>query len=140
MTAPTVLTERLTVKVLDIHGRRSTIRVDLSWSAVAHPEVLLSLHAGRDRTIDWVMARELLAAGLVAPAGEGDVRVSPDPAGGYVQIVLRSRSESDAAAVLTVDLCDVAAFLDRTVAVVPVDTDVDVPDPDWPGWVPSGGA
>lgn len=138
MTAPTVLTERLTVQVLDIHGRRSTIRVDLSWSAVAHPEVLLSLHAGRDRTIDWVMARELLAAGLVAPAGEGDVRVSPDPAGGYVQIVLRS--ESDAAAVLTVDLCDVAAFLERTVAVVPVDAEIDVPPSDWPGWVPSGGA
>lgn len=31
----------------------------------------------RRQGLDWVMGRELLAAGLLGPAGEGDVRVEP---------------------------------------------------------------
>ncbi|MFI7123849.1 SsgA family sporulation/cell division regulator [Amycolatopsis sp. NPDC049868] len=35
----------------------------------------------------WVFARQLLAAGLVADAGEGDVRVWPSPCGGDITLV-----------------------------------------------------
>lgn len=136
MTAPTVLTERLTMNVLGSDGIRSTVRVDLSWSAVAHPEVLLVIHAGRGQTIEWVMARELLADGLICKSGEGDVRIAPDPAGGFLQIVLRSEHD---AAVFTADLLDVADFLGRTTDIEPLNAPVHVPEPDWPGWIPLGG-
>lgn len=131
MTAPTVLTDRLVMDVLGNDGVRNTVRVDLSWSAVAHPEVLLVVHVGHGNTIEWVMARQLLADGLICQSGEGDVRIGPDPAGGYVQLVLGA---PDVAAVFTADLVDVADFLARTTAIEPYDAPVHVPDSDWPGW------
>src|ERR1700693_1846704 len=44
--------------------------------------VRMAFHVGTDEPVEWIFARELLAAGLKAQAGEGDVKVWPEGQGG----------------------------------------------------------
>ncbi|MFE5566561.1 SsgA family sporulation/cell division regulator [Amycolatopsis japonica] len=67
--------------------------------------------------IDWLFSRELLAAGMLVPSGEGDVRISPtasDPAGVRVEL-----QTPDGAATFTVDAEELRDFLDCSEAMVP---------------------
>jgi len=46
--------------------------------------VRMAFHVGTDEPVEWIFARDLLAAGMAEPAGEGDVRAWPssgDPDG-----------------------------------------------------------
>src|SRR5260370_7060451 len=46
--------------------------------------VRMAFHVGTDEPVEWIFARDLLAAGMTEPAGEGDVRAWPssgDPDG-----------------------------------------------------------
>ncbi len=43
--------------------------------------VKMGFHVGTDEPVEWIFARELLAAGLKGTTGEGDVRVWPDESG-----------------------------------------------------------
>ena len=79
--------------------------------------VHLRFTTGPARDVRWVFARELLADGLLGPAGDGDVRVWPgeDPTRDVVVVELSSptghaRFEASATAV--------AAFLDRSYVLV----------------------
>lgn len=72
---------------------------------------------GTPNEIDWLFSRELLAAGLLEPTGEGDVRIGPsvsDPEG--VQIELKT---PDGAATFTVRAKDLKDLLDCSHAMVP---------------------
>jgi hypothetical protein len=42
--------------------------------------VRMAFHVGTDEPVEWIFARDLLAAGMTGPSGEGDVRVWPSPA------------------------------------------------------------
>jgi hypothetical protein len=48
--------------------------------------VRMAFHVGTDEPVEWIFARDLLAAGMAEPAGEGDVRAWPSA----------SEAESDA--------------------------------------------
>ena len=39
--------------------------------------VRMAFHVGTDEPVEWIFARDLLAAGIESPQGEGDVRVWP---------------------------------------------------------------
>lgn len=67
--------------------------------------------------VEWVLARELLAAGLLMPAGVGDVTVAPFPTGVGVLIELHNGRER---AEFLFDGYDVARFLGYSYAVVPL--------------------
>jgi hypothetical protein len=41
--------------------------------------VRMAFHVGTDEPVEWIFARDLLAAGIESPQGEGDVRVWPSP-------------------------------------------------------------
>ncbi len=94
--------------------------------------VRMAFHVGTDEPVEWIFARDLLAAGIESPQGEGDVRVWPaprscadadpdvpgpaDPGGKVLNIELSSpfgqaHFEAPARAV--------SAFLRRTYQVVP---------------------
>lgn len=66
------------------------LHVDLLWRAMAHPEVLMILHVGGSEAArkEWVLSRELVAAGLLGQAGIGDIRIRC--ADDDVEIELRS--------------------------------------------------
>lgn len=82
--------------------------------------VRLTLGAPLSTPIDWVFARDLLAAGLWQPTGTGDVLVRADDLSHTVRITLRNR---EGVAVIEASLSEVADFLDRTFALVPWGTE-----------------
>lgn len=87
-------------------------------------EVELVFYPDADR-VRWAFARDLLAAGLHAPAGEGDIRVSP-VGEDYVQVYLESDVGASSA---LLDSAVVATFLVGIYARVPVGAET-LPDLD----------
>lgn len=67
-----------------------------------------------DHLVAWTFARDLLIAGLYAPAGVGDVQVFP--AKGRLAVRLAS---GDGTETVTCRAVDMAAFVGRTLAWVP---------------------
>ncbi|MEW2544508.1 SsgA family sporulation/cell division regulator [Streptomyces sp. NPDC047002] len=63
----------------------------------------------------WEFSRELLASGLSAPAGEGDVRVRPF---GYGRTVVEFHAP-EGTAMVHLRSADLVRFLDRSRSVVP---------------------
>ena len=41
--------------------------------------VRMAFHVGTDEPVEWIFARDLLAAGIESRQGEGDVQVWPSP-------------------------------------------------------------
>ncbi len=66
--------------------------------------------------VRWICARDLLAAGLREPSGEGDIHVAPGAGGAIVLLELRSPFGH---AVLEALAEEVGEFLDRAYACVP---------------------
>lgn len=93
------------------------VRVELSYSSRDPYAVQASFRTGQSSPVDWVFARDLLADGLLAPAGTGDVRVKPilGPEE-RVEVELASPSGH---AVFTTAARPLAEFLDRTFELVP---------------------
>ncbi|WP_020672987.1 SsgA family sporulation/cell division regulator [Amycolatopsis nigrescens] len=90
------------------------VRVGLSYHPQDPYAVALAFHAGPG-VVDWIVARDLLADGLLAATGDGDLRVSPaaDPS-----LVLVELSTPDGAGVFEAPAQELAAFLDRTYDLV----------------------
>ncbi|MFJ3660076.1 SsgA family sporulation/cell division regulator [Streptomyces sp. NPDC090119] len=80
------------------------------------------VHPGTGQTVEWIIGRDLLAAGLAEPVGEGDVRIWPArrTAGKAVRIRLSSPTGT---ALFEAPTEEIAAFLRATEAVVPTGTE-----------------
>jgi hypothetical protein len=99
----------------------------------------MAFHVGTDEPVEWIFARDLLAAGITSPQGEGDVKVWPSA---------QSCAESDGldvigvaegdGAVLNIELSSpfgqahfeapaqaMSAFLRRTYQIVPAGRESD---------------
>jgi hypothetical protein len=80
----------------------------------------VQMHFLAAETVTWTFARDLLATGLDAPAGVGDVQIWPSPwtspGGDVVAIAL---SSPDGRAVLEAPRRVLARFLRRTYVMVP---------------------
>jgi hypothetical protein len=72
-----------------------------------------------NRCVDWVLARELLVAGLNAPAGIGDVRVRPANMDEW-DVTLIEICSPDGHAVLEVDRELLQQFVEATIDAVPL--------------------
>ena len=70
--------------------------------------------------IGWVFGRDLVITGASMPSGVGDVQLYPTHDG----IIIELRSASASVALLAY-AADVAAFIGRTLAAVPIDTELD---------------
>ena len=80
--------------------------------------VTVCLRAEWSTEVEWVVARDLLATGLRAPAGDGDLGVWPSTSGGD-DVVCLCLSSPDGEALLFGLHEDVAEFLTRTYGAVP---------------------
>jgi hypothetical protein len=89
--------------------------------------VRMAFHVGTDEPVEWIFARDLLAAGIEARHGEGDVQVWPSPTS-----VAEAEDLRDLGAVLNIELSSpfgqahfeapaeaMSAFLRRTYQIVP---------------------
>lgn len=93
------------------------VKVELSYSSRDPYAVQASFRTGYGTAVDWVFARDLLADGLIAPTGTGDVRVQPIPTDpSRVELELTSPSGH---AVFTTCAQSLDEFLNRTYEAVP---------------------
>ena len=81
-------------------------------------QMLLSIE--QSPAICWIFSRDLLISGATMPSGVGDVQVYPTHDG----VIIELRSGTSAAALLAYTP-DVAEFINRTLAVVPLDAEIE---------------
>ncbi|GAA3523622.1 SsgA family sporulation/cell division regulator [Amycolatopsis ultiminotia] len=93
------------------------VRADLEYDAADPYAVSVGYYAGAG-VVQWLFGRDLLADGLLAPAGEGDVQVRP--AADDDSRVVVELNAPDGSAVLEAEASELADFLDRTYDEVPV--------------------
>jgi sporulation and cell division protein SsgA len=66
------------------------LMASLSYCADDPYAIKMAFHVGTDEPVEWIFARELLAAGLEGPAGEGDVQVWPEDYDDVLNLALSS--------------------------------------------------
>ncbi|MFD3739406.1 sporulation protein SsgA [Streptomyces sp. CB00316] len=86
--------------------------------------VHIAFHIGSESPVHWTFARELLVEGVFRPCGHGDVRIWPTKIDnrGVICVALTSPNGN---ALLEVPSVAVAAWVERTLRVVPPGTEGD---------------
>jgi len=102
--------------VVPEHGTVPLV-ASLFFSADDPYAIRMAFHVGTDEPVEWIFARELLAAGLTQPTGEGDVRVWPGSADGR-EILNLSLSSPFGQAHFEAPVHPTADFLRRTYALI----------------------
>jgi hypothetical protein len=128
MNSVTVSAELQLSLVVPEHGAVPLV-ASLDYCADDPYAIKMASHVGTDEPVEWIFARELLAAGLETLAGEGDVRVWPDESGDadLLNITLSSPfGEAHFEAPLTAT----AEFLRRTYGIIPAGSESDFVDVD----------
>lgn len=86
--------------------------------------VHIAFHIGSQSPVNWTFARELLVEGVFRPSGHGDVRIWPTKTDGR-SVICMALSSPDGNALLEAASMPVAAWLERTLRVVPPGTELD---------------
>ncbi|RJQ75681.1 SsgA family sporulation/cell division regulator [Pseudonocardiaceae bacterium YIM PH 21723] len=92
------------------------VQVELRYDTRDPYAVVAAFRTGRSGWVEWVFSRDLLADGLIADAGDGDVRIRPvidEP-----EIVVIELSSPSGHAMFEASAQELAEFLDRTYDVV----------------------
>ncbi|MGH3439805.1 MAG: SsgA family sporulation/cell division regulator [Sciscionella sp.] len=92
------------------------VQVELRYDTRDPYAVIAAFRTGRAGWVEWVFSRDLLADGLIAQAGEGDVRIRP--AGDNPEVVVVELSSPSGHAMFEAAAEELADFLDRTYDVV----------------------
>ncbi|MEU0102951.1 SsgA family sporulation/cell division regulator [Streptomyces sp. NPDC006267] len=80
--------------------------------------VHIAFHIGSETPVHWTFARELLVEGVFRPCGHGDVRIWPTKVRGR-SVICVALTSPDGDALLEVSSAAVAAWVERTLRVVP---------------------
>jgi hypothetical protein len=115
MTPDAVAHEMFTV----LHGQPAPVVTRWTYRTADPYAVTLGVRARGNRFVEWLVARDLVIESLNAPAGCGDVRMSPQHVQGYDIVEIEIRS-TDGRAVLEVDRDMLTQFVSAAVALVPV--------------------
>ncbi len=105
--------------VFDLRAPRTAgvaVQVELRYDTRDPFAVVAAFRTGRAGWVEWVFSRDLLADGLLADAGDGDVRIHPaaqDP-----EVVVIELSSPSGHAVFEGGAQRLAEFLDTTYDVV----------------------
>jgi hypothetical protein len=98
------------------HTPAVPVKVELRYDTRDPYAVIAAFRTGRAGWVEWVYARDLLADGLIAEVGMGDVRIRPsveDP-----ESVLIELNSPSGYAMFEASAQELADFLDRTYDVV----------------------
>ncbi|WP_018682713.1 SsgA family sporulation/cell division regulator [Actinokineospora enzanensis] len=113
-----------TEQIISLYGGSTPVRSRWSYSADEPFTVVAAFQTDTDRWVEWIFGRDLLAEGLVGPAGEGDVRLSPEVSNGRTVLALEIESP-DGHALLEMDHAAVQGFLTATTEIVPLGQESD---------------
>ncbi|MEI5033568.1 SsgA family sporulation/cell division regulator [Streptomyces sp. CA-278952] len=86
--------------------------------------VHIAFHIGSESPVHWTFARELLVEGVFRPCGHGDVRIWPTKVAGR-GVICVALTSPDGDALLEVNSAAVAAWVERTLRVVPPGSESD---------------
>lgn len=100
-----------------LHGQPAPVVTRWTYTAEDPFAVTLGVRSRSNRFVEWLVARDLVVEALRAPAGCGDVRMSPQHVQGYDIVEIEIRS-SDGRAVLEVDRDLLTRFVDASMALV----------------------
>lgn len=133
MNSVTVSAELGLSLVVPEHGAVPLV-ASLDYSADDPYAIKMAFHVGADEPVEWIFGRELLARGLQAPAGEGDVQVWPgessDSYSGGHDVLNIALSSPFGEAHFEAPLSEVAEFLKSTCEIVPTGAESDFIDVD----------
>ena len=99
-------------------GTTAPVETELRYRADDPFAVTMNFHAG-GAVATWIMGRDLLAEGLIAPAGRGDVRVRPHAG----RVLLLELISDRHVTVFRVQAGTLRKFLDASYRLVPSGTE-----------------
>ena len=102
------------------------VQAEFRYRCIDPFAVQLRLSLDQSRAVIWIFSRELLIVGTRCPSGLGDVRVYPGRGG----VIIELRSDNDANAVLLAHRTRIEEFLDRTLSIVPIGSEIEHYDVD----------
>ena len=126
-TAPVSVSRALTLELIDASGAATPLAAELRYDKKDPYAVAACFRTGVTE-VRWVFARDLLAAGLYEPTGDGDVHVWPclDARGRAVTII--ELSSPDGEALMQARSDEVCEFLSHTEQIVPRGTEAGLMD------------
>ena len=128
MNSVTVSAELGLSLVVPEHGAVPLV-ASLDYCADDPYAIKMAFHVGTDEPVEWIFARELLAAGLVARAGDGDVQVWPDETDG-ADVLNITLSSPFGEAHFEAPRSATAEFLKSTYGIIPAGSESDYIDVD----------
>jgi Streptomyces sporulation and cell division protein, SsgA len=119
-TAP--LTRALRLHLVVAGEESVPVDAALSYLSSDPYAVTAVFHADESTPVTWTFGRDLLAAGLAEPSGEGDVGIWPSTSRGAA-VVCMALSSPSGHALLEASRADVETFLAASYALVPSGTE-----------------
>ncbi|MFJ6460246.1 SsgA family sporulation/cell division regulator [Streptomyces sp. NPDC091387] len=118
----TVVERELELKLVLSPERSIPVPARLTYRTQDPYAVHITFHIGSDTPVYWTFARDLLVEGVFRPCGHGDVRIWPTKVDGR-GIICVALTSPDGNALLEVPSAAVAAWMERTLRVVPPGTE-----------------
>jgi hypothetical protein len=118
----TVVERELEMKLVLSPEHSVAVPARLGYRVVDPYAVHITFHINSEYPVHWTFARDLLVEGVFRPCGYGDVRVWPSKSDGR-SVVLMALSSPEGDALLEAPSAQVSAWLERTLRVVPPDTE-----------------
>lgn len=106
------------IELIDPTGEVSRLEAEMVYSA-ADPYAVVTVFRSGPWPVRWVFARDLLADGLFAPAGSGDVQIWPSLDINARAVVVIELTSPHGEALLQAPAREVNEFLQRTFEMVP---------------------
>ncbi|WP_197319392.1 SsgA family sporulation/cell division regulator [Saccharomonospora sp. NB11] len=103
-----------------LSGCETPVLSRLTYTPTAPFTVSLAFQVEPDEWVEWEFARDLLITGLHAPAGIGDVRIRPDLSPSDDDLLVIELESPDGYAAVEADRSGIQAFVDATLARVPL--------------------
>ena len=128
MNSVTVSAELGLSLVVPEHGAVPLV-ASLDYCADDPYAIKMSFHVGTDEPVEWIFARELLAAGIEGPSGEGDVQVWPGD-GEDADILNIALSSPFGEAHFQAPVGSTAEFLHSTYGIIPAGSESNFIDVD----------
>lgn len=120
----TVVERELEMNLVLSPERSIAVPAKLAYRSDDPFAVHITFHIGSDSPVNWTFARDLLIEGVFRPCGHGDVRIWPTKLDG-LGVICMALSSPDGNALLEASSTPVAAWLERTLRVVPPGTEQD---------------
>ncbi|MEU0831720.1 SsgA family sporulation/cell division regulator [Streptomyces sp. NPDC005969] len=120
----TVVERELELKLVLSPERSIPVAARLMYRTEDPYAVHVTFHIGSDFPVHWTFARDLLVEGVFRPCGHGDVRIWPAETERRNVLCVALRSP-DGDALLEVSSAAVAAWVERTLRLVPPGTETE---------------